>query len=428
MVDYATATANGVQPRKDPHNDIPILDVRQGDNAASATDHESIRDQILAGLAHPGTKKWPTAVLFDERGLKLYDAKVTQAPQYYPYQAEMRILRAHAGEVVQSIREHVRVAGAEVSTGMGTGTGGEDVGQDLVELGSGSLKKTALLLSAFAQQTPAAIADPSSASRNRYYALDLDRHELERTLGDLRDSAAGAEMEGKISTAGLWGAYEDGLRFIAGGGLDSLHEASKNHSDPPPTPRPLHILFLGTTIGNFAHRSSAAAFLRALPLRPRRASRPADARDTLLIGVDQNDDPGAIRLAYNDPHGHARAFMMNALVSAGRVLGDERLFREEDWAYEGRYDPALRECSFYFKSTRAQTVVDPLTGVQYPFREGDRIFAHVSHKFSASDAHALFVEADLRPIRCWRDEATKYSLWLLERPGPTNMPAASELL
>ena len=95
--------------------------------------------------------------------------------------------------------------------------------------------------------------------------------------------------------------------------------------------------------------------------------------------------------------------MINALVSAGRVLGDERLFREEDWAYEGRYDAALRECSvlcvgaaggicmvvahastgryeFYFRSTRAQTVVDPLTGARYPFREGERIFAHVSYK------------------------------------------------
>ena len=70
-----------------------------------------------------------------------------------------------------------------------------------------------------------------------------------------------------------------------------------------------------------------------------------NARDTLLIGIDQNDDPGAVKLAYNDPHGHARTFMMNAPVSAGRVLGDERLFREEDWAYEGRYDAALRECS-----------------------------------------------------------------------------------
>ncbi|KAI0662636.1 histidine-specific methyltransferase [Cubamyces menziesii] len=464
MVNYAKTAADGVQS-KNSHkaSDIPILDVRHSDKTASSKseapntsdepatpDSESIRDQIVAGLAHPGTKKWPTAVLFDERGLKLYDTHVTRAPQYYPYQAEMRILRAHASEVVQAIREHA--AGADIDKGAGCAEGG----QDLVELGSGSLKKTALLLSAFARQTPAAITDPRTAlNRNRYYALDLDRHELERTLGELRDSAAGAEMEGKISTAGLWGAYEDGLRFIAEGGLESLHETSHQHRNarqpepevlreddaesPPPSRygRPLHLLFLGTTIGNFAHRSDAATFLRSLPLRPVAHSSSGspsgfhpdpNARDTLLIGIDQNDDPGAIKLAYNDPHGHARTFMMNALVSAGRVLGDERLFREEDWAYEGRYDPALRRYEFYFRSTRAQTVVDPLTGAHYPFREGERIFAHVSYKFSASDAHALFAEADLCPIRCWRDEATKYSLWLLERRESTNLPAARELI
>jgi hypothetical protein len=41
-----------------------------------------------------------------------------------------------------------------------------------------------------------------------------------------------------------------------------------------------------------------------------------------------------------------------------------------------------------------------LTGVQY----------------SEGDAHRLFVEADLRPLRRWKDPDSGYCLWLLERP------------
>ena len=52
-----------------------------------------------------------------------------------------------------------------------------------------------------------------------YYALDLEKRELERTLGDLADSEIGSEIKGKLATKGLCATYDDGLKFIKEGGL-----------------------------------------------------------------------------------------------------------------------------------------------------------------------------------------------------------------
>ncbi|KAI0333704.1 hypothetical protein GY45DRAFT_1368140 [Cubamyces sp. BRFM 1775] len=372
-----------------PSVNVQILDIR--DPTTAITD-ESMRNEVIAGLTD-STKKWPVMILYDERGLQLYDAMTSYAPEYYLFAAETNILQRHADEIVQAMRNHAANAESE--------------GQDLVELGSGALRKTTYLLSALARQIPHTAPVPT----NRFYALDLDKHELVRTLKELESSPVGREMEGKVSAVGLWGTYDDGTRFIAAGGLEDRSSGRDDHGSTATTSnRPLHMLFLGSTLGNFARREDMAAFLKTLPLRP-------GSGDTLLLGMDQNDDGEMIYTAYNARMGLTRAFTMNGLVYAGRILGNEDLFDVPNWEYVGRYVQSLRRYEFYLESRCEQTMTDPLTGIQYTFPPGHRIFANVAHKFSDADAHTLFEGADLRPIRRWTDEATKYAMWLLERPA-----------
>jgi len=75
-------------------------------------------------------------------------------------------------------------------------------------------------------------------------------------------------------------------------------------SQTQPSP-PLHILFLGSSLGNFS-RTDMVQFLKQLPLRP-------GSGDTLLIGLDGHNDKELIELAYNDPKGITKAFIMNGL-------------------------------------------------------------------------------------------------------------------
>jgi uncharacterized SAM-dependent methyltransferase len=145
----------------------------------------------------------------------------------------------------------------------------------------------------------------------------------------------------------MQGTYDDGLKFLRNGGLagHKLSEETSHHlgsetsdSEFDTTSQsltkgheaPLHIMFLGSTLGNFT-RSGATSFLRSLPLRPYHG-------DTLLLGLDHDNDKDLIESAYDDPQGYTKRFIFNGLRAAGRAMGDENMFDEAKWDYETCYD------------------------------------------------------------------------------------------
>ena len=186
------------------------------------------------------------------------------------------------------------------------------------------------------------VGEKSSTPPITYYALDLEKPELERTLSELATSDVGSKLQGKVTTKGMLGTYDQGLKFIQEGGIhggDAVSQILTEHltfeslrdmspvsyrdfesagtrssenvsvSDVTTTPStpdvpqtPLHILFLGSSLGNF-HRGDDANFLRGLPLRPA-------SGDTLLLGLDHDNDPAEIERAYNDSLGITRRFIM----------------------------------------------------------------------------------------------------------------------
>ena len=100
-----------------------IIDVRIPDDA-QANGEGAIREQIVAGLSEGvGAKSLPTVLLYDERGLRLYDRLTTDCHEYYPFAAEEQILRDHAPEIVHYM--HAGVGSAPVAQ------------ETVVELGAG---------------------------------------------------------------------------------------------------------------------------------------------------------------------------------------------------------------------------------------------------------------------------------------------------
>lgn len=136
--------------------------------------------------------------------------------------------------------------------------------------------------------------------------------------------------------------------------------------------RPRHILFLGSSLGNF-DRSETAPFLSALPLRP-------GSQDTLLIGLDGRPSavkqaPGALKtplatvtditrpstpdyfqgqkkveVAYHDPKGKTEDFIMHGLEVVDQELKNGSAKDGEEvpsgidlgaWEYKSRYDIRL---------------------------------------------------------------------------------------
>lgn len=214
------------------------------------------------------------------------------------------------------------------------------------------MRKTQHILSALSKITPS--PSRTSPAPITYYALDLEKRELERTLEELAVSPVGREMEGKVDTRGLWGTYEGGIKFVKEGGLRNhglvawaSHEQAGplNCDDVSETPLStpdlgtlVHILFLGSSIGNVP-AGEDATLLRSLPLR-------AGKGDTLLLGLDQTSDPAKIERAYNDRTGLSRRFILNGLKHAGRVMGDESLFASDKWEYVSRYNAQERKFTF----------------------------------------------------------------------------------
>ncbi|KAL8907004.1 MAG: hypothetical protein Q9207_001690 [Kuettlingeria erythrocarpa] len=262
-------------------SNVMIEDIRHNDIGPS------ILDQIHDGL-HPqlgGEKKLPTLLLYDERGLQLFE-EISYLDEYYLTNAEIGLLREHAISLATMIPEECII----------------------LELGSGNLRKVRILLDAL----------ELAGKTVDYYALDLSESELHRTL-----SAVPKHYQ-HVRCRGLLGTYDDGL--------DWLKRPKNAH-------RRKWILSLGSSIGNFG-RQEAASFLQGF-------ADTLQEDDALLVGLDACQDKDKVYHAYNDHVGKTHEFVLNGLLHANRLLGKD-VFKLKDWKVIGEYDRTTgRHQAFY---------------------------------------------------------------------------------
>ncbi|WVN89348.1 uncharacterized protein L203_104571 [Cryptococcus depauperatus CBS 7841] len=225
------------------------------------------------------TKSVPTVVLYDEKGLRLYDKITAEAPEYYLFNDELNLLKTHGAEIVRFMMnqdnhgqknhemplEFDMQPGARWKPGRwgdakvgkwNEGVNGEiksnagmRVDCDIVELGAGALRKTAHLLRALSFAVDKDTAK-SQLPPITYYALDLSYPELDRVLSEMQE-AIGHELEGKVACLGLHGDYDAGLQFIREGKLSHLRQ-------------------------NLGHTSSAEAAITSSSAAPRDIPTPID--------------------------------------------------------------------------------------------------------------------------------------------------------
>lgn len=102
-------------------SDPAIVDVREQQTSESiSTAIAALRTQILAGLYKPPHQRTlPTLLLYDERGLRLYDDLTTHASEYYLFAAEEQILTDHANEMVEFMGVHGDEKAVVVELGAG---------------------------------------------------------------------------------------------------------------------------------------------------------------------------------------------------------------------------------------------------------------------------------------------------------------------
>jgi len=102
-----------------PHSGPKIVDVRLDSATTSAA---SLRSSILSGLTQAtGKKTLPTLLLYDEQGLRIYDAITTDAEEYYLFPTEEAILREKGGEIVRLMHRKSGLVDGEVVLELGAG-------------------------------------------------------------------------------------------------------------------------------------------------------------------------------------------------------------------------------------------------------------------------------------------------------------------
>ncbi|KAI1746626.1 histidine-specific methyltransferase [Xylaria castorea] len=305
-----------------------IIDIR------SDTHGIDMKDNLLLKL-RPGKgeeKQIPTILLYDEAGLKLFE-EITYLDEYYLTNAEIELLETRAAEMVRKLTP----------------------GSIIVELGSGNLRKTGILLAALDK-----LGVPFE-----YFALDLSFPELERTL-------SAVPAYNNVRTGGLHGTYDDGMAWLL---------------RPENRATPKCILSLGSSLGNFPC-AEATQFLTAV------GSCLTPGRDCILIGLDGCRDPDIVYSAYNDRDGVTRKFILNGLSHANKVLG-EKIFDIDDWEYVGEYDE---------KSGRHRAFVSPTTDVTYRdifIQAGERLLIEESYKYSANQTTEMWAVAGFTEVARW---------------------------
>ena len=291
--------------------------------------------EVRAGLTRSPQKELPSKYLYDEVGSALFEV-ITVLPEYGVTRAEERLLTRYAAEIVEALPSDVTVA----------------------ELGSGSGRKTRRILEALCRKRPTSYC-PIEISRT---ALQLCRREL-------------ADIE-RISIVG----YE--RDYLAG--LSEVSRQRKNGEQ-------LFVLFLGSTIGNFA-RLAATRFLRDI----RAMLRPGD---TLLLGTDLVKPVDTLIAAYDDAIGATAAFNLNMLARINRELGGD--FPIDAFEHVARFNPDARSIEMHLRAKRNVTAQVRAAQLSVELREGETIWTESSHKYRAEELHAIADDAGFACSHQW---------------------------
>ncbi|MCJ1472359.1 hypothetical protein MMC13_001006 [Lambiella insularis] len=342
-----------------------IIDIRRNDIPFSILDDM----QRLLRPAANAEKRMPTLLLYDEKGLKLFE-EITYLDEYYLTNAEIQVLSLYADRIAARI-EH---------------------GSQLIELGSGNLRKVSILLQAI----------EDTGKDVDYYALDLSLSELQRTL-----SAVPPGTLKHVRCHGLLGTYDDGLEWL---------KKKENAS------RPKCVMWLGSSIGNLG-RDDAAAFLKGFTAH-------LGPRDMMIIAIDGCQDAKKVYHAYNDQIGKTHEFVLNGLTHANRLLG-KNAFKVQDWRVVGEYDVvAGRHQAFYCPMKDLE-----VDGVHFHAQE--RIRIEESYKYSPLQTERLWEQSGLTVAASYGDMCGQYYIHILSLPtftfqlnpidyAPTPVPSLHE--
>jgi dimethylhistidine N-methyltransferase len=295
--------------------------------------------EILAGLKLPEKMVSPK-YFYDDRGSQLFD-QITHLPEYYPTETELGIMLDNMPEIVALI-------GKQAS---------------LIELGSGSSRKTRALLDGLERQAV-------------YVPVDISEDHLLASAVKIRAEHPGLEV------------------------LPVVADFTKTFALPSPTIMPLRniVYFPGSTIGNFTH-DAAHDLLEVM-------YQEAGQDGALLIGVDLQKDAEIIERAYNDSAGVTAKFNLNMLTHLNREFDFD--FDVDAFTHSAHYDETEGRMEIRLVSNQDQAVTSG--DEEITLAEGESILTEYSHKYTLDGFAAMAAQAGFTVKKVWMDAQRLFSV------------------
>ena len=302
------------------------------------SDHREI-EQIVEGLRQP-EKMISPKYFYDERGSQLFD-RITHLPEYYPTETELGIMRDNIDEIAAAVGEEA----------------------SLIELGSGSGRKTRILLESLEKLAA-------------YVPVDISEDHLLDSARKRQDEFPDIEV------------------------LPVVADFTRPFTLPTPAvpPRRNIVYFPGSTIGNFTH-DHAIDLLAVMHAE-------AGEHGAVLIGVDLQKEPEIIERAYNDSEGVTAEFNLNMLRHLNREFGAD--FKLEAFTHSADYNREEGRIEMRLVSSETQEV--SIGDEEILIEEGEAILTEYSHKYTLDGFADMAASVGLRPDMVWTDADQLFSV------------------
>jgi dimethylhistidine N-methyltransferase len=296
--------------------------------------------------------------LYDEVGSQLFE-QICLQPEYYLTRTEASILNKHAPVISKLLGSNI----------------------EIIELGSGSSSKTAILLSYLSLQK----------KRIYYFPIDISSSILMESTRRLKSQFP------NVSIIGIRSDYNLGIdKAAAAAGCMS---AERNQEIPDMK----LVLFLGSSIGNF-ELIEARSLLGSVRKK-------LHTNDLLLVGFDLQKDELVLNAAYNDKAGITAKFNLNLLARINKELdGNLELGKFEHHAF---YSREQQRMEMHLVSKTDQQLYIGALGKTFAIRKGESIHTENSYKYTLNQIAALADDCSFTLEKNFMDKNRWFNVALL---------------
>mgnify|MGYP001170793022 FL=1 len=289
-------------------------------------------------------KAIPTKFLYDDLGSKLFE-KISNTKEYYLTRTEEDILNKYSTKIINESDAH-----------------------ELLELGSGSSKKTKLLILE-------ALKVKKSLS---YVSFDISEKALKMSYNQLKNISSDLN-----------------IKLIKGDFINDLEKLEQIN-------KPRLYLFLGSTLGNF-NNNTAIKFLSKISKKMKKA-------DFFLLGIDKIKNKEIIKAAYNDTAGITEKFNKNILNVINKEYNLN--FNPEMFDHIAEFNEDKSQIEMYLQALSHQKINSKQENIEINL--GEKILTEISRKFSDTSIQSIFKDSGLEIVKNFSDVKKYYSLYLLK--------------